>query len=50
MSMIPFLDHAETCKVCHARPDLLCAIGKQLFEEGRVRLMRKLDPAKRAKA
>jgi len=50
MSMIPFLDHAESCAVCRARPDLLCAKGRELFEAGRKRLMKLVDPTTRPRA
>jgi hypothetical protein len=50
MSMIPFLDHAAGCRVCRARPDLLCVIGKRLWREGQERLLSKIDPAKRPQA
>lgn len=50
MSMLPFLEHVETCRVCSARPDLLCAIGRKMFAEGRDRLVAKIGDPKRAKA
>jgi hypothetical protein len=51
MSMIPFLDHVDACKVCRANRRTPCAVGASLLKEGAERLTKKLirDPG-RAKA
>lgn len=51
MSMRPFLDHLDDCRVCSANPRNPCSRGAALLKDGADRLTRRLigDPD-RAKA
>jgi hypothetical protein len=51
MSMKPFLEHVDGCRVCQQHPRAPCSAGAALLKEGAQRLTARLvhDP-KRAKA